>query len=587
MSSWRVGFLTVACLLAVRYTEFYPNCPSLRSIRVNPQHVELFPRRILPNTRARRSIRSLRRQATNARHPFTQECPTVRLHAPLASKSISPATLEALSLAATHNTSYLRVHTRLDVNCLDDRSLFCLLSSLVDHPDYHNDYMFAWSSSQNNRSFIGIGGLGSIDARGSTRFTSVRKGARSMRSRVVDTSPDCTGQLSVDVDSTDVPLLCGGFSFAASDGDRDGPWEGFPDGRFWVPRLLMHKEGGGGEDVGWKGVVTVRVDKREDGREVEARVRKEIQGLEALINKSNHPKSNRDVRRRDPVTPQDTEEESKNSERRYESWINLISKAIQYMNLGNMSKVVLARCVPYTPPGAINVSSTLSSLSASFPECCTFFIKLPRRPAFLGATPERLIRLRGTRMETEALAGTIGRGRNADEDMENGAKLLASLKDRKEHQLVVDEIRGLLAPISRNLNIPPVPSVRKLKNVFHLETNIEAELRDDAELFDLVEKLHPTPALGGTPRDVALKWMAKNEGWERGWYAAPIGWSDREGNGEFVVAIRSALISEQDSKVWLFSGCGIVPGSNPESEWEETNVKLRAMLEALRADSEA
>lgn len=200
---------------------------------------------------------------------------------------------------------------------------------------------------------------------------------------------------------------------------------------------------------------------------------------------------------------------------------------------------------------------------------------LPRR------LPERLVRIRAGEALTHALAGTIARGGDAQEDARLGQALLDSAKDRHEHQLVVEAIRTALEPFSEALEIPDAPGLKRLARVQHLNTPIRARLADAGGILRLLQALHPTPAVGGYPRSAALDYIRQHEGMDRGWYAAPLGWLDGEGNGDFLVALRSALLTP--GRGYLFAGCGLVGDSEPSHEYRETCLKLSAMRDALYA----
>ncbi len=198
---------------------------------------------------------------------------------------------------------------------------------------------------------------------------------------------------------------------------------------------------------------------------------------------------------------------------------------------------------------------------------------------FLGATPERLVRVEGRTFRTIALAGSIGRGADPAEDERLAAELLASAKDREEHEVVVEMLRRTLAPLAEELEVAAEPAVVTLRHVQHLATEVRGRLRQQAGILSLVERLHPTPAVGGAPRELALELIAAEERLDRGWYAGPLGWLDRHDDGEFVVAIRSGVV--EDDRVSLFAGCGIVADSDPDREWAESEMKLEALASAL------
>lgn len=198
---------------------------------------------------------------------------------------------------------------------------------------------------------------------------------------------------------------------------------------------------------------------------------------------------------------------------------------------------------------------------------------------FIGASPERLVRLFGGNVAVDCLAGTIARGAGDEEDNALGRTLLDSAKDRQEHHVVVHWVTETLEGAVDDLAVGAVPTLRKLQSVQHLWTAVSGHVHPGATVLDLVDRLHPTPAVAGMPRDVALDVITEREQMDRGWYAGPIGWADSTGDGEFAVALRSALFTS--AEVHLYAGAGIMGDSKPESEWRETALKLRAMQAAI------
>jgi isochorismate synthase len=267
-------------------------------------------------------------------------------------------------------------------------------------------------------------------------------------------------------------------------------------------------------------------------------------------------------------------------------WRAIVAEAAAAARRGALRKVVVARGVRVRT-GAVDPAQVLARLRAEYPSCTLFAISRsdpdgePRW--FVGATPERLVRARGGVITAMALAGSAPRGSREDEDRRLGETLLASAKDRVEHRIVVDVIREALAATCDAVAIDEAPVLLKLSNVQHLHTPIAARMRDGVSVLDLVARLHPTPAVGGVPRDDAIAWLRRHERLDRGWYAGPIGWIDRHGEGEFAVAIRSALLGRGEAL--LFAGCGIVSDSVPAFEYAESRLKLRPMLSALGAQS--
>jgi isochorismate synthase len=258
----------------------------------------------------------------------------------------------------------------------------------------------------------------------------------------------------------------------------------------------------------------------------------------------------------------------------------LVEKAVGAIRQGDLEKVVVARSCTVIGAGSFEVARVLRSLRALHPSCVIF--ALARGPVtFLGATPERLVRLEDGFVHADAVAGSAPRGRSFEEDLRLARGLLESKKDQEEHAVVVRCVLEALARRCNALSAPEAPALLRTDGIQHLKTPIQGRLRDPSStaVLDLVADLHPTPAVGGAPREGALTWLRCNEGLDRGWYAGPIGWVDPEGDGEFAVALRSLLL--RGSEASLFAGAGIVAGSDPDAELAETRLKLRAGLTAL------
>jgi isochorismate synthase len=261
-------------------------------------------------------------------------------------------------------------------------------------------------------------------------------------------------------------------------------------------------------------------------------------------------------------------------------WRATVADAVADLRAGHLEKVVLAREVRALTATPFDPAATLDALRRDFPDTFVFAVARGGR-TFLGASPERLVRLQGGEVAASGLAGSAPRGKTICDDVALGQALLDSAKDREEHAVVVRMIRAALADVCKRVEAPEEPELMKLRNVQHLFTPISGTIAGDAGVLDLVGRLHPTPALGGQPREAALAWIREREGLDRGWYGAPVGWVDARGDGEFAVAIRSALVGRHEAS--LFAGAGIVAASDPEREERETNIKLRAMLGALGA----
>lgn len=235
-----------------------------------------------------------------------------------------------------------------------------------------------------------------------------------------------------------------------------------------------------------------------------------------------------------------------------------------------------------TLTGKFKIASVLGSLRRSYPECFLFCFSIPRDGegtiSFVGATPELLVSLDENIVKSLALAGSIGRGMDRSTDTEKALILTRSHKDIAEHDEVIAEISDRLRAITNSVSVEQT-RLRRLNNIQHLSTGITAQAGNESNLLKLVEVLHPTPAVCGAPREIAWGVIGEHEQFDRGWYASPVGWMNARGEGEFAVALRSALV--EDGKAWLFAGNGIVAQSKPEVELEEVRLKFKPLSDAL------
>ena len=280
-------------------------------------------------------------------------------------------------------------------------------------------------------------------------------------------------------------------------------------------------------------------------------------------------------RAREPASPPD--EFRLASARPHQDFLDRVSAVLAEIAAGSLDKLVLAREVTVHANRPLRQADLLGRLRALHPSCTAFAVD-----GFLGATPELLLARCGARITSVPLAGTAARSGDPGSDRRAEAALLASVKERAEHRVVVDAISSALAPVVEQLEVPDGPVIRELRNVSHLGTSITGTLakRDGSypSALELVGLLHPTPAVAGTPVDLALDYLAKLEELDRDRYAGPVGWVDARGDGEWYLGIRSAIV--EGSSARLFAGVGIVADSEPAAELAETQLKLQAFLAA-------
>ena len=259
------------------------------------------------------------------------------------------------------------------------------------------------------------------------------------------------------------------------------------------------------------------------------------------------------------------------------AWKERVAEAIKRVDSSKVDKVVLARDLVATSTQDIQTAPILKKLAAEYPSTWTFAVD-----GLVGATPELLLRLSRGMVTSRVLAGTIPKTGNDEKDLALAASLARSSKDLEEHEYAVRSVADALEPFCSSTNVPESPFVLHLANVMHLATDvtgalIESKQRLDA--FSLLQSLHPSAAVCGTPRNIAFDIITEIEGMNRGRYAGPVGWIDASGDGELGIALRSGQIT--DREIRIFAGCGIVAGSNPEKELEESNAKMIAMRSAL------
>ena len=264
----------------------------------------------------------------------------------------------------------------------------------------------------------------------------------------------------------------------------------------------------------------------------------------------------------------------------HEDWKAVVAGALDAIKRSEFRKVVLARRVEITSNRPFVITDVLSRLEALYPSCMVFSVN-----GFIGASPELLVRRQGLAVESHPLAGTVARSGDTGSDEALVAGLMGSTKARHEHQVVVDALKESLEEVCAEIDVPGQPSVMALRNVSHLATRITGQLHQRGptagapSALELAARLHPTPAVGGDPTDSAVAYLEQVEGFDRGFYAGPVGWVDANGDGAFAVGIRCAEVN--GARARIFAGNGVVAGSDPDDELAETQLKLQALLAAL------
>jgi menaquinone-specific isochorismate synthase len=258
------------------------------------------------------------------------------------------------------------------------------------------------------------------------------------------------------------------------------------------------------------------------------------------------------------------------------AWRAAVAEAVRQINAGRLDKVVLARDLLAAADEPVDIGHLLLSLANRFPDCWTFAVD-----GLVGATPELLVRRTGADIASLVLAGTAWRHPGAEDEDLLAAELIASAKNQEEHVYATRSAAEALAPYCAELTVQATPTILRLSNVLHLATEVSGRLAGDVDALTLTGALHPTAAVAGTPTDVSLDVIRELEGMDRGRYAGPVGWLDANGDGEWCIALRCAEVDA--NRVRLFAGCGIVAGSDPDTEVAEAQAKFVAIRDALES----
>ncbi len=411
-----------------------------------------------------------------------------------------------------------------------------------------SDRWFAWEEPERGFALAGLGTAAEVVSRGKGRIGDLSQGAAGiLRDRLSDEP--------VGLPAGAGPVFMGGLAFA-EDGGSSAPWSSLPPALLVLPELSIVRDAE-------RTYVTASaiLMPGDDPTDRLAPLRARIAGL-----------SDRALPMLDPAATGSVVVKSAADPSAYE---RAVARAVERIRAGELSKVVLAREVRAEAPRAHDPAALFGVLRELFPSCYCFCVGTPEA-AFLGASPELLIRRRGAGAQTVALAGSTRRSADPAVDDHLGEQLRRSAKNREEHAIVVKRIERSLRPHSVWVEAGREPELIKVANIQHLATPIHAQLADPRSAIELAGMLHPTPAVGGEPGREAVAAIPDLENLDRGWYAGPIGWMDAVEDGEFCVGLRSALL--RDRTAHLFAGAGIVADSDPEAELAETELKLAALL---------
>jgi isochorismate synthase len=399
-----------------------------------------------------------------------------------------------------------------------------------------------------------LGATAVVEARGPRRFAEAALRARELGARVIGDDP----ARDPGWPTAAGPVFAGGFSFA-HDGGATPEWASLAPASLVLPEISLARHRGEARLT-----VCVRVDGDEAAEALIERAQERVTELRAV-----------DMPLFDPDPVERAVVAGAAPPSHYEQ---AVERAVERIRAGELEKVVLAREVRVHGTAPHDPAPVLDALRAAFPACYCWCVGTGEL-AFVGASPELLVRRDGARAQTVALAGTTRRSADPAVDDHLGEQLLGSAKDRAEQAIVARRIERTLEPVSVWVAAAEEPALVKVQNVQHLATPIRAQLAEPLAAVELAGMLHPTPAVGGEPGERAVPLIPALEGLDRGWYAGAVGWTDLAEDGEFCVALRCALLRGRVAH--LYAGAGIVRDSDAASELAETEVKLQALLPLL------
>lgn len=345
---------------------------------------------------------------------------------------------------------------------------------------------------------------------------------------------------------------------------KQGVWDGFSPLMLYIPEFIFQKE---------NGHCTISINLFVDGPVELADLNEQLENKQNRIKKivslakqlkrfngtyqtvSSHPVS-------------------------YDHWQAIVERGIESIHSESFKKVVLSTNMQLASRSDFDVHQIAARLEEQYPNCTCFIMRSPEGKTFLGATPEEFVKIESRDLHCDALAGSMSRGESEYEEEQLGQQLLESPKNRSEHQYVVDYLKQTLQALVTELSYPVRPSLMKLSNVQHLYTPFAGLLQRGVSVFDVIDRLHPTPAVGGIPVGLTVDFITQHENYERGYYASPLGILTSSGDLDLVVGLRSGLFHK--NKGMLFAGAGIVADSDPSTEYDEIMMKFQPLLTAIQ-----
>jgi len=434
---------------------------------------------------------------------------------------------------------------------------------------------FFLTKPDTNFSLLGLSSLLTLKAKGSKRFNSIKS----------DYSEILNKHFFIPTDDNELTIPIAFLAFAFDENDpMDNNWEQFPNTLLTIPTVLI-------KETDSCQTLVVNIELKQGSYD------DTFKNIAELLNQY--------LKQIDPTSPffkgglrgfkpscRNASLPDNGSLPAESSWQTLTQKAITEIKSGRFDKLVTSRQYSMQTEDSISVTDLVQKLTKHYPTCTILSYQLSDKN-IVAVSPECLLTLQHPNIQSDAIGGTIVRNKPSTNNSSNPSLPLlfnqsltqvesASAENKKllkEHAFIAQDIYQCLDPLCNTLKMPVSPFLMKLHNMYHLETPVQGKLMDEYGLFDVIETLHPTPAVAGFPAQEARQWLIENENYHRGWYTGAFGWLDGKQNGELSVMLRCALI--KDNQVDLFAGAGLVAESDPDVEWLETELKMQTIMEML------
>lgn len=444
-----------------------------------------------------------------------------------------------------------------------DPPVFYQYQTFIDIPDLlplsdslsnEGERVVYWEAPEEEFSLLGIGQVYAHNTSGKDRFQTSAEIFNRIQERIW-TEPETAI-------SQNIPSLLYFNSFFSNIAPSE--WNGFSPSLLLLPRILLSRQ---------NGQTTVSLNIQIDAGADAESITTQLTQLLASVHFAEKNTGRKEFSAFPRIGPYLNGEKSR--------WNDSVNKSVYSIRHKNIDKVVLAKRSEIPVIRTAPLIQTLDSLRREYPTCVIFHFREQNGKSFFGATPEWLARLHDDILTCDALAGTIERDPVPERDVSLGEALHSSEKNRSEHDFVVRYLKKRMQPLADNIQIPESPSLKKLKNVQHLYTKMSGVIKPGISPFQVINQLHPTPAVGGIPSEKAQQFIQQIEQMERGYYAAPFGWIALDGDFDMAVGLRSGLMTPET--LYLYAGAGIVEGSDPRSEYDELQLKLMPLLNVFNS----